>query len=83
MPDLQSKNGRAHLKTTFEELIRMKCIPIINTNDAVPPADILNDEVQGVSWYYSITMHIIIIINNFKAWDIEWCKTVPIDGFYI
>jgi len=49
VPDLQSTEGRQNLRTTLEELIRMRCIPILNTNDAVPPADILNDLVQGKS----------------------------------
>merc|ERR1740124_1526137 len=49
VPDLQSAEGRSNLRQTFEELIRMNCIPIINTNDAVPPTDMASDEVKGVN----------------------------------
>lgn len=36
-PDFQNDYNRANLKTTLEELIRMRTIPIVNANDVVAP----------------------------------------------
>ncbi|XP_048584546.1 delta-1-pyrroline-5-carboxylate synthase isoform X2 [Nematostella vectensis] len=47
-PDLRDAYARENLRSTVEALISMKCIPIINENDAVAPPPGLDQDLAGV-----------------------------------
>lgn len=51
-PDFQNDYNRANLKTTLEELIRMRTIPIVNANDVVAPTPNPDINFSEVSIYF-------------------------------
>ncbi|XP_046850990.1 delta-1-pyrroline-5-carboxylate synthase-like isoform X2 [Xenia sp. Carnegie-2017] len=47
-PDFKNAELRANLRSTMDALIKMNCIPIINTNDAVAPPPGDDYDLKGV-----------------------------------
>ena len=57
-PDLQNATSLANLRATMEDLISMKCVPIINANDVVSsPASTERVDLKGVCTS-SIEIHV-------------------------
>ena len=48
-PDFKDAELRNNLRSTMDALIKMNCIPIINTNDAVAPPPGEDHDLKGVS----------------------------------
>ena len=47
-PDFKDAELRGNLRSTMDALIKMNCIPIINTNDAVAPPPGEDHDLKGV-----------------------------------
>ena len=48
-PDFYNEETRRHLASTVSELISLNIVPIINTNDAVSPPPMADEDLAGVS----------------------------------
>lgn len=48
-PDFYNEETRLHLASTVSELISLNIVPIINTNDAVSPPPLADEDLTGVS----------------------------------
>lgn len=48
-PDFYNEETRRHLASTVSELISLNIVPIINTNDAVSPPPLADEDLAGVS----------------------------------
>lgn len=49
-PDFYNEETRLHLASTVSELIGLNIVPIINTNDAVSPPPLADEDLTGVSF---------------------------------
>ena len=69
-PDFKDAELRSNLRSTMDALIKMNCIPIINTNDAVAPPPGEDHDLKGVG----ILFHIWFINTKiFKDYRLqEW-----------
>lgn len=47
-PDFYNEETRRHLASTVSELISLNIVPIINTNDAVSPPPLADEDLAGV-----------------------------------
>ena len=47
-PDFYNEETRRHLASTVSELISLNIVPIINTNDAVSPPPMVDEDLAGV-----------------------------------
>jgi len=47
-PDFYNEDTRRHLASTISELISLNIVPIINTNDAVSPPPMADEDLAGV-----------------------------------
>ena len=47
-PDFYNEETRRHLASTVSELISLNIVPIINTNDAVSPPPLVDEDLAGV-----------------------------------
>lgn len=54
-PDFYNEETRRHLASTVSELISLNIVPIINTNDAVSPPPLADEDLAGVQVNYSLT----------------------------
>ncbi len=59
----ENDEGRAHVENTFESLIGLGCIPIVNENDSVATEELNFGGNDYLSAYVSLVCHADILIN--------------------
>ena len=52
--DFYNEETRRHLASTVSELISLNIVPIINTNDAVSPPPLVDEDLAGVKYALSL-----------------------------
>jgi len=52
--DFYNEETRRHLASTVSELISLNIVPIINTNDAVSPPPLVDEDLAGVKYDLSL-----------------------------
>ena len=58
-PDFYNEETRRHLASTVSELISLNIVPIINTNDAVSPPPLADEDLAGVKVNYSFIFDLV------------------------
>ncbi len=59
----ENDEGRAHVENTFESLIGLGCVPIVNENDSVATEELNFGGNDYLSAYVSVVCHADILIN--------------------